>query len=65
VHHQDVFALAALGEALRVFDGGVVLVSHNRSFLQVNIFRIISAWFSLFCCDALAAQKAIRKYMCI
>jgi hypothetical protein len=60
VHHQDVFALAALGEALRVFDGGVVLVSHNRSFLQVDKPRDTSALFFVFCCNALATHKALR-----
>ena len=30
------YALEALGQALSSYEGGVVLVSHNRSFLQVK-----------------------------
>ncbi len=31
-NHLDVYALDALADALRAFEGGIVLVSHNRAF---------------------------------
>jgi ATPase subunit of ABC transporter with duplicated ATPase domains len=33
-NHLDMSALTALAEALRAFDGAVVLVSHNREFVE-------------------------------